>query len=411
MSRAGGGEAPARPGRREGVRDEGGLRMVEEVVRDHPPATAEGCLGSILIVDDEEALCGSLVTAFSLQGYRAAGARSGTEALELLRQRPFDVLLVDLRMPDIDGIQLMERVRAELPDVLVILMTGAGTVETAVRALKGGAYDYLVKPFTLPAIFHTVRRGLEQQRLRQENVYLSELNRRLQEVDEIKSNLLSAITHEFRTPLTVMSGWLDLLLEGQFGPLSGKQRESLIAVRRGAVRLGRLIANLLVFVESNRGQPARKRLPLNVADLLQEAGTELLPECEERAVRPRMELPPDLPPVAGDREGLRLLFLNLVENAIKFNEPGGEVVLRAAAEAQTLRVSITNSRGVIPADRIPALLEPFTQGDMSAARAAGGLGLGLAVVRMILEAHAGELAIESARGQGTTVHVRLPLAR
>jgi len=379
--------------------------------RDLSAPTAERPAASILIVDDEEALQTSLVTAFALEGYRAAGAGSGREALQRLQQNSWDALLVDLRMPDIDGIQLMERVRESAPDTLVILMTGGGTVETAVRALKGGAYDYILKPFTLAEIFHIVKRGLEQQRLKLENVQLSELNRRLRELDQIKTNLLSAVTHEFRTPLTVMSGWLDLLLGDHFGQLSGKQRESLTAVRTGTVRLGRLISNLLVFVESDRSQLAGKRLPLNLGDLLRDILTEVSPECEERQVSARVESAPELPSLLGDGEHLRVLFFNLVENAIKFNEPGGEVVIRARLDESSFLVSVTNARGEIPAERIPHLLEPFTQGDMSASRAASGLGLGLAVARLIADAHGGRMAIESGQGRGTTVHVRLPLTR
>jgi hypothetical protein len=379
--------------------------------RDLSAPTAERPAASILIVDDEEALQTSLVTAFALEGYRAAGAGSGREALQRLQQTTYDALLVDLRMPDIDGIQLMERVRESAPDTLFILMTGGATVETAVRALKGGAYDYILKPFTLAEIFHIVRRGLEQQRLRLENVQLYELNRRLRELDQIKSNLLSAITHEFRTPLTVMSGWLDLLLGDHFGQLSGKQRESLAVVRTGTVRLGRLISNLLVFVESDRSQLAGKCLPLSLGDLLRDILTELSPECGECQVSARMESAPDLPPLQGDGEHLRLLFFNLVENAVKFNEPGGEVVIRARVDESSFLVDVTNARGEIPAERIPRLLEPFTQGDMSASRAASGLGLGLAVARLIADAHGGQMAIESGQGRGTTVHVRLPLTR
>jgi signal transduction histidine kinase len=331
--------------------------------------------------------------------------------LQRLQQTSWDALLVDLRMPDIDGLQLMERVRESNPDTLIILMTGGGTVETAVRALKGGAYDYILKPFTLSEIFHIVKRGLEQRRLKLENVQLSELNRRLRELDQIKSNLLSAITHEFRTPLTAMNGWLDLLLEDHFGQLSGKQRESLTVVRMGTVRLGRLISNLLVFVESDRSQLAGKRLPLRLGDLLRDIVTELSPECEEQRVSARVESAPDLPPLLGDGEHLRLLFFNLVENAIKFNEPGGEVVIRARMDESSFLVDVANVRGEMPAERIPRLLEPFTQGDMSASRVASGLGLGLAVARLIADAHGGQMAIESGQGRGTAVHVRLPLTR
>ncbi|HSB79577.1 MAG TPA: response regulator [Candidatus Methylomirabilis sp.] len=365
-------------------------------------------MASILIVDDEEGLQASLVTAFNKEGYRAAGAGSGEEALELLIQDAFDILLTDLVMPGMDGIALMEQALRRSPDLVVVLMTGGATVESAVRALKGGAYDYILKPFTLGEIFHVADRGLERLRLWRENLHLEEINRRLQEVDQIKTNLLSAMTHEFRTPLTIMHGWLDLLLGNQFGRLTGQQHESLRAVRRSAVRLDRLISNLLTFVEYERGRVPLERLAVNLSDLLQEAADELGPDCAERQVAMDVEAESVLPMLRADGERLRLLFFNLMENAVKFNAPGGQVRVRAQGQGEGVEVSITNTSGVFPAEEIPRLLQPFTQGDMSIRRAAGGLGLGLAVVRAILEAHAGHLAVESDPDRGTTVRVRLP---
>jgi len=368
-------------------------------------------MACILIVDDEEGVQASLVKAFSLEGYQAVGAGSGTQALSLLKRQAFDVLLTDMVMPDLDGVAVMERAQAITPSLVVIVMTGGATVESAVRALKGGAYDYVLKPFTLAEIFHTVRRGLELQHLKQQNLQLSEINRRLQELDQIKSNLLSAITHEFRTPLTVMHGWLELLQEGQFGSLSGQQRESLSVVRGSAVRLGRLIANLLAFVESDRGQVVRERVPVSLEDVLRRAAADLGPDCEEREVRLRWEMAHELPTILADGERLRLVCFNLLENAIKFNEHGGHVVVQAKADGASVEVAITNTRGDLPAEGTTRLLQPFTQGDMSATRPAAGLGLGLALARSILEAHGGQLTFRSGEGQGTTVRVRLPLPR
>jgi signal transduction histidine kinase len=137
--------------------------------------------------------------------------------------------------------------------------------------------------------------------------------------------------------------------------------------------------------------------------------TDIGPDCAERAVRLAVDVPPGLPAVPADGERLQLLLFNLAENAVKFNEPGGEVRLAAAAEPHALRVTVRNSRGEIAAERLPGLLQPFTQGDMGPTRAASGLGLGLSVARAILSAHGGELSVETGRGEGTTVHVRLPL--
>ncbi len=368
-------------------------------------------MACILIVDDEEGVQASLVKAFSLEGYEAVGAGSGTQALSLLRRQAFDVLLTDLVMPDLDGLALMDRAQAIAPSILVIMMTGGATVESAVRALKGGAYDYVLKPFTLAEIFHTVRRGLELQHLKQQNLQLSEINRRLQEIDQIKSNLLSAITHEFRTPLTVMHGWLDLLLGGNFGSLSGQQRDGVSVVRGSAVRLGRLIANLLAFVESDRGQVTRERVLVSLEDVLRRAAADLGPDCEERGVQLRWEMSHELPTILADGERLRLVFFNLLENAIKFNEPGGQVVVQAKEDSASAEVAITNTLGDLPAEGTTRLGQPFTQGDMSATRPAGGLGLGLALARSILEAHGGKLTFRSGEGKGATVRVRLPLPR
>ena len=365
---------------------------------------------SILIVDDEPGLLASLVMAFETQGYRSAGAASAAEALDMLRETPFDVILTDLVMPGMDGLSLMDRVHADFPDMIIILMTGGATVESAVRALKGGASDYVVKPFRLAEIFHAVERCREQHGLRRENLELSEVNRRLQELDRLKSNLLSAVSHEFRTPLTIMNGWLDLLLRGQFGPVSSEQRESLSAVQNSAVRLGRLIANLLAFVDYERGAAERAVGAVTVHTLLRKAAAELAPDCAERQVTLSLDIARDLPMVQGDGQHLRLVFLNLMENAVKFNEPGGTVAVTAREDAGRLEVQVANSHGTIPPEHVQSLLQPFTQGDMGPRRRAGGLGLGLAVSQAIVDAHGGELHFDVGEGQGTTVRVRLPLA-
>jgi signal transduction histidine kinase len=119
----------------------------------------------------------------------------------------------------------------------------------------------------------------------------------------------------------------------------------------------------------------------------------------------------ELPTIMADGERLQLVFFNLLENAIKFNEAGGLVVVQGTEAGAWVEVAITNTLGDLPPDGTTRLGQPFTQGDMSATRPAGGLGLGLALVRSILEAHGGQLTFRSGKGQGTTVRVRLPLSR
>lgn len=362
----------------------------------------------ILIIDDEEKLRLSLAEALELEGYAVATAPDAREALEAIKTLPFDLLLTDLVMPSMDGLAFLEKARQFLPDAVFIFMTGYATVESAVRALKGGAYDYLLKPFKLEELFHVVAKGLEVRRLKQENLHLLEINRRLQEIDRIKSDLLSVVTHEFRTPLTVIYGWLDLLLNGQFGHLTPQQRESLASIRQSAVRLGRLISNLLAYVELERGEPDLRIQDLHLVELLQAVVRQLEKEIQEKAIRMTWNLPPAIRPIRGDQEKVQLLFFNLMDNAVKFNEHGGEVLIGVRETPSFVEVSLVNSRGKIPRHQLGLLFQPFTQGDMSATRPEGGLGLGLAVSKSIVEAHHGLLEIESGEGEGTTVRVRFP---
>ena len=363
----------------------------------------------LLIVDDDETLRTSLCDAFRLEGYAVTGAADAQEALPLIQGTTFDVLISDLMLPGIDGLSLLEKARVVLPEAVIILMTGQGTVESAIRALKGGAYDYILKPFKLEGLLHVVGRGLEEQRLRRENLALAEINRRLTEIDEIKSHLLSAITHEFRTPLTIIYGWMDLLLSGQFGPLSGGARESVEAIGHSARRLGRLIANLLAYVEFERREAAVQEQIVDLGEILRQAATQLADEYAEKRVRVEFLREVRGASLRADPEKLILLFSNLVENAIKFNRPGGRVLLEAAAVDGTATVTITNTFGRIPRERLARLLEPFTQGDMTLTREAGGLGLGLAVARAIVEVHGGSIAFLDAEQQGSAVTVTLPL--
>jgi signal transduction histidine kinase len=365
----------------------------------------------ILVVDDEESLRLPLYTAFQVEGFDVSVAADGMEALETLKKGGYQLMLTDLMMPKMNGIELAEQALALFPDLVVILMTGFGTIETAIKSLKGGAYDYILKPFKLDEILHAVRRGLEQQRLRQENIQLNEINRRLKEIDQIKSNLLRAISHEFRTPLTVIYGWVDLLLGDQTAGQNPLQVEGLKAIKESSLGLGRIIFNLLEFVGLGKGEMRLKKERVDLLPLVEEALQQLEEEAKERDLTVEKTYPSDLPPLLADPEKMKILLFNLLENAVKFNERGGKVLVEAEMNPARdgLWLRIINTQGEIPQDRLAELMKPFTQADMSMTRSASGLGLGLAVAKGIAEAHQGEFHIGSEKGKGTTVEIKLPL--
>jgi len=365
----------------------------------------------ILIVDDEESLRAPLQIAFQSEGFEVSVASDGPEALQLLKEEAFHLLLTDLMMPKMNGIQLMEEARRVQPDLVVVLMTGFGTVETAVKALKGGAYDYVLKPFKLDEIMRAVKRGLEHQKLQAENVQLQELNRRLAEVDRIKMNLLRAISHEFRTPLTVICGWVDLVSSEMPLDRTPLLAEALKAIRESSMCLNRMVSNLLEFVALSADRIRLRREEVDLPSLIEELQGQLEEKAKEKEVSFQRSFASYLAPVPVDREKMKLALFNLVENAVKFNGRGGTVRVEgevARGEGRFL-LRIQNSLGEIPEDRLSELLKPFTQADMSITRSSSGLGLGLAVAKGIVEAHQGRMRIWSEPGAGTTVELQLPL--
>jgi len=366
----------------------------------------------ILIVDDEEGLRLPLYTAFQSEGLDASLAADGVEALEILKRGEFQVVLTDLIMPKMDGIELMEQAQALFPALVVILMSGYGTIETAVKALKGGAYDYVLKPFKLEEILHVVKRALEQQRLQKENIQLNEINRRLTEIDQIKSNLLRAVSHEFRTPLTVIYGWIDLL-SADHTTENALQAEGLKSIKESAMRLGRMITNLLEFVHLGLGDIHLRREEVDLLRLVEEAMQQLSEEAKEKELGIVKDFAPNCPPLLADPEKIKILIYNLLENAVKFNQPGGKVVVetKVTPAQNSMALRIINTRGDIPEDRLSELIKPFTQADMSITRSASGLGLGLSVAKGIVDCHQGAFHLQSEKGKGTTVKIEFPLPK
>ncbi|MFQ5532243.1 MAG: response regulator [Candidatus Methylomirabilales bacterium] len=365
----------------------------------------------ILVVDDEADLRLTLCQAFEMEGYDVREAADSAQAISLLSREPFDVVLLDLMMPKIDGLSLLEKTRSILPEAVIVVMTGQATVEAAMSAVKEGAVDYIQKPFRLEQVFHVVARGLQVGRLRQENLGLAAANKRLEEIDRMRSDLLSVITHEFRTPLTIISGWVELLLSEQAGPPNPEQREGLSAIREGSRRLGHMLSNVVAHVEHDRGVAAVEGGEVPLLELVTSALKDLQVPIREK--RLTVEIRPEIEglSVHGDVEKLRLLFFNLLENAVKFNEPDGEILLAADSHSSGVEVSVINTRGAIAPEHATTFSDPSIRGDVSVSRGVRSLGLGLSVAATIAAAHGGEIRFLQDHGQGGTAVVRLPHRR
>lgn len=231
---------------------------------------------------------------------------------------------------------------------------------------------------------------------------------KLAELDKLKGNFIANISHELRTPLTKIKG-SHSLLEGQaLGPLTDDQGEAIGVMGRGIAELERLVADLIQFASGARGEMILRRVPCSAAEL----AAAVLGVSEAKATRAGVHLtadvPPALPRVVADAERLRWVLTQLVDNAIKFTPRGGSVAVRAAKADGRIRFAVEDTGSGIPAERVGELFEPFHQLDGSATRRQGGTGLGLALVKRIIEAHDTKVHVESQVERGSVFWFELP---
>jgi signal transduction histidine kinase len=224
---------------------------------------------------------------------------------------------------------------------------------------------------------------------------------KLSELNQLKSNFVGNISHELRTPLTHLNGYLDVLLAGDLGDLTGEQKRVLKIVRRSASRLDHLIEDLILFSMSER-EPLNLRLDtVNIAELCSSLIEVTQTKAQEQNIILILECQVGLPLIQLDEQKMSWVILQLLDNAIKFTSAGGKVTLKVDREENFVRVAVIDTGIGIPAERIEEVFEPFHQLDGSSSRKYGGTGLGLALVKKIIEAHGSVIHINSEVGKGS----------
>jgi signal transduction histidine kinase len=263
--------------------------------------------------------------------------------------------------------------------------------------------------------------------LEEKNAKLEDAYEKLRELDRLKSNFLATISHELRTPLTSIMGYGEMLAEGIGGPLTAEQGEFVQTIQQKSEQLLGLIMSLLDLSKLESGTALMRRSEVELAKLLGDTVTTLLPTAARKGVALAFEVAPDVPPLYADGPRLRQVFLNLAENAIKFTEAGGSVLLTArVAMAQPaddaglvlvaplqrcVEIRVVDTGAGIPEAERTKVFDAFYQVDQTSTREHGGAGLGLAIVKRLVDAHLGTIRVEPNEPRGTTFVVTLPLVR
>lgn len=517
----------------------------------------------ILIADDEAGVLLTTQAILQAEGYDVEAASSGLEAIEAIRQRHYDLVLTDLKMPGVDGLGVLAEVRKRSPLTVTVMMTGYGSVISALDAVKLGAYEYLLKPIEVEDLKQAVRRSLERKRLseidtlyriswtvtqsqepatvatevseavrrvlgldyaclltaeagvwkgngssalghaldspslrrtlqrglivtdrdhdetasrwaerghitsyalvpgivgnhvvcvlcahngqepydfhasavrflqglasqtalavenaslihklKHNNDELAEANRKLQELDKLKSNFLSVATHELRTPLSVILGYNAMLAESLQDRLDESQRQTLTESIAACKRLIRMVNSMLDISQIESGKMNMEFAATDLRRLVHGVAALFQQEARRRGVQLRVDLPARPLRVQIDGERIEQVLINLVGNAIRFTPAEGtiEIRVRAHPEAQQVEISVQDTGiGIAPEDQ-KRIFDEFAQ--VRRVHASGppdGSGLGLAIAKRIVEAHQGQLQVSSNPGQGSTFSFTLPV--
>jgi signal transduction histidine kinase len=340
-------------------------------------------------------------------------AGDGTAALAAVRRDRPDLLITDLIMPRLDGLELLKAIRADssLRTLPVVILSERGELDSRIEGLDAGADDYLVKPFSPRELLARVRTTLELARMREAVERAAGREDALREANRRKDEFLSMLAHELRNPLAPIGYGIHLL------GLPGLDPERLARTRamlgRQVTHLTRIVDDLLDVSRITSGKLSLERERLDLAQLVIEAAEDRRGTLEAQGIAVQLETPDAPMWVVGDATRLTQLFDNLLDNARKFTPSGGRVLLRVREDATGNAVVLVRDTGVgIDVSLLPHVFEPFAQAEQSIDRKHGGLGLGLAVAKGLIELHGGTIDVASAgRGKGTEFTVRIPCVK
>ena len=369
--------------------------------------------GLLLVVDDNEANRDVLTRRLQMQGYATQTAPDGASALTAIAGRVFDLVLLDIMMPEMDGYEVLRRMKDDekTRDLPVIMISAIGDLDSVARCIEMGAEDYLPKPFNPTLLKARIGACLEKKRGRDREArmfsQLQENYGRLQELEKMRDDLTNMIVHDLRTPLSSIMAGLQTI--PMLGALDSSQQECCDIALRSSAALLDMINDLLDISKLEGGPPDLTTTELDMRALIESALEQVSSAAAQRNIVWQREFAPELTKFTGDEDKLRRTLVNLLGNAIKFSPAGGQIIVGTRAQASELNLWVRDHGEGIPREAFERIFEKFGQvADRKAGRAMS-TGLGLALCKMVADAHGGRIWVESELGQGSTFTLALPL--
>ncbi|HWQ34624.1 MAG TPA: ATP-binding protein [Blastocatellia bacterium] len=393
----------------------------------------------VLVIEDNLEMNRFLAEMLATE-YRVATAFDGEEGLQQALSLKPDLILTDVMMPQMSGDQVVRevRARAELDAIPVVLLTAKADDELRARLLREGAQDYVMKPFSVEELHARVGNLVTMKRARE--VLQQELATQLRDLEalarettfrkrelqsaleamrvardqaeqasRVKSDFIRMVSHELRTPLNSINGYLQILQRQPTEALTATQRQIVERIAGSSARLLDLIESLLEYARIQSGRLQITVGTFDAAAVAAEAVEDMRAQAERRGLELRFQPEPNLPPLRSDARLVRLIMTNLVSNAVKYTERG-TIEVSVSCEDGAHRIAVRDTGPGIPAEQQALIFEPFEQLQQVNRKHAPGFGLGLAIVRQMVEALGGRIELESQPGTGSTFIVILPPA-
>ncbi len=365
----------------------------------------------VLVVDDETGMrlaIARVLSTFTVRpgdddatiSFEVQTAETGEEALERIAEAVPDILLLDLKLPGISGLDVLRQVNERGLPTLTVMITAYATLETAIDATKQGAHDFLPKPFTPDELRVAVRRVVKHL------VVQRQARRLVEEKRQVRFQFISVLGHELKAPLAAIEGFLQILKDGSAGtdPAVQQQIVERALARSGGMR--RLIAELLDLTRIESGKKRREFTVVDVRDIAQVALDGVAAAAAGRQIALALHAP-DRVPVVADRGELEILFNNLVSNAVKYNRDGGRVDVTIELTDGGFRIGVADTGiGLSPEDA-SRLFQEFVRIKNDKTRTIPGTGLGLSIVKKLAQLYGGDVTVQSEPGVGSRFTVTL----
>lgn len=359
----------------------------------------------VFVIDDDPVMLLSCRRILEKDGYEVETCSSGVEGIRRIEEVRPELLLVDLKMPELDGLQVIERVRAVDPDVVIAVITGYATIATAIDAMQAGAYDFLPKPFTPDELRLIVNRGHERWRLAAESARLRH------EKEDAERRFVTFVSHQLKSPVVAAKQYLDVLLFTSKDAMAPQTREWLARAQARLDEMLGLIHDWLELARIDRGTLGEPGAACDLAPVVAQVVETWTAQAQAAGVTLHVEEVEPLDPIRGDAASLATVLSNLVSNGVKYNKVGGRVTVRTGRDGAFALIEVIDTGIGVAAESLPRLFEEFYRVRTDQTRDIPGSGLGLAICQRLVTAIGGQIAVLSRHGEGTTFTVRVPLVR